>query len=277
MLSFIENWLNYRPEPGVWWVLAIIDILFLSVIIYLMYRILVKTRATSLLMVIVALGGVYFVATLLKLSTVLWLIKELSIVLVIVISIVYQPELRKIFTRLVRGGFFKRTNSSFAGHIDGILDACQLLSQNRRGALFVFERKVSLKEIVDSGTRLNGEISTNLLVTIFQFDTALHDGAVVIQNGRVSAAGCFLPLSEQAQIKKTFGTRHRAALGASESSDAIVLVVSEETGSLSLAYESQLYYDLSLDEVKRTLLEYLEEKSLEDIETLDGEEGNFGS
>jgi diadenylate cyclase len=116
---------------------------------------------------------------------------------------------------------------------------------------------VGIKNIVDTGTRLNADLTSSLVLTIFGYDTTLHDGAVVIDSGKILAAGCFLPLSEQLDIRRSFGTRHRAALGLAEETDAAVLVVSEETGAISLAYESNLYYDLSAREVKARLRELL--------------------
>ena len=110
-----------------------------------------------------------------------------------------------------------------------------------------------LKDIMDTGTYLNADLTSSLLVTIFGHDTPLHDGASVIQNGKIVASGCFLPLSEQYDIRKTFGTRHRAALGLSEETDAVILVVSEETGAISLAYDSRLHYDLTMEQLNETL------------------------
>ena len=127
--------------------------------------------------------------------------------------------------------------------------------------LVVFIRNTEVNDIVETGTRINAELSSNLLVTIFGHDTPMHDGAVLVQDGRVIAAGCFLPLSEQQNIKKTFGTRHRAALGMSEETDAVVLIVSEESGAISLAYDSKLYYDLSMDVLYSTLEAELDLKS----------------
>jgi diadenylate cyclase len=124
--------------------------------------------------------------------------------------------------------------------------------------LGVFPRRLNIKNLIDTGTRMNAEISSQLIVTVFEFDGPLHDGAMIIQNGKISAAGCFLPLSEQQDIRKSFGTRHRASLGMSEQSDAVVLVVSEETGAISLAYDTKLYYDLSPLEVTRKLKELLD-------------------
>ncbi|MCL2319353.1 MAG: DNA integrity scanning protein DisA nucleotide-binding domain protein, partial [Treponema sp.] len=130
--------------------------------------------------------------------------------------------------------------------------------REKRGMLVVFSRRVNIKNIIETGTRLNADISFSLIVKVFEFDTPLHDGAMVIQNNRIVAAGCFLPLSEQQDIKKSFGTRHRAALGISEQSDVVVLVVSEETGAISLAFDGRIYYDLSPIEVTRKLKELLD-------------------
>jgi diadenylate cyclase len=139
----------------------------------------------------------------------------------------------------------------------------------------VFPRKINLRSIIETGTRLNAELSTSLIVNIFAYDGPLHDGAIIIQNGHILAAGTFLPLSEQQDIRKSFGTRHRAALGISEQSDAVVLIVSEETGAISLAYEGRLYYDLSLLEILKTMKKLLEnENPLLEEDTV--EEGKHG-
>jgi len=124
--------------------------------------------------------------------------------------------------------------------------------------LAVFVRHTKMDDIMDTGTRINADLSSSLLVTIFGHDTPLHDGACFIQAGKVVSAGCFLPLSEQYDIKKTFGTRHRAALGLSEQTDAVVMVVSEESGAISLAYDSKLHYDLKTDQLTKILENLLE-------------------
>jgi diadenylate cyclase len=136
--------------------------------------------------------------------------------------------------------------------------------------LVVFPRKINLKNIMDTGTRINAEISSSLIVAIFQFYGPLHDGSLVIQYGKIISAGCFLPLSERQDIRKNFGTRHRASLGMAEQSDAVVLVVSEETGAISLAYDSKLYYDLSPIEVTRKLKELLDKGSRKEAEPKPG-------
>jgi len=147
------------------------------------------------------------------------------------------------------------------GKLDAVVTAAELLSEQRRGMLVVFPRKITVKNIIETGTRINAEISSSLIVAIFEFDGPLHDGAMVIQGGKIAAAGCFLPLSERQDIRKNFGTRHRASLGMAEQSDAVVLIVSEETGAISLAYDAKLYYDLSSTEVTRKLMELLDKES----------------
>lgn len=127
-------------------------------------------------------------------------------------------------------------------------------STKKRGALIVFPRRMGIKNIIDTGTRVDADISTSLILTVFDHDTPLHDGAMIIEDGRIAAAGCYLPLSEQTDIRKSFGTRHRAALGLAEESDAVVIVVSEETGAISLAYNANLYYDMDDDTIKRLVL-----------------------
>jgi diadenylate cyclase len=174
---------------------------------------------------------------------------------------VFQPELRKIFMRLGQGDFFRPNTTVPIGKLDSVVTAAELLSERRRGMLIVFPRKINVKNIIDTGTRLNAELSSRLVMAIYEYDGSLHDGAMVIQGTKITAAGCFLPLSERQDIRKNFGTRHRAALGMAEQSDAVVLIVSEESGAISLAYDSKLYYDLSVIEVTRKLMELLDKGS----------------
>ncbi|MCL2472585.1 MAG: diadenylate cyclase CdaA, partial [Treponema sp.] len=197
-------------------------------------------------------------AVLFKLSTLQWLLNIMAPGLLIAAAIVFQPELRKIIIRLGQGELFRPDSKPRLGLLEAVVTAAEILSREKRGMLVVFPRRGNIRNIIDTGTRLNADISSSLIVTIFEFDTPLHDGAMVIQNNRIMAAGCLLPLSEQVNIKKSFGTRHRAALGMSEQSDAVVLVVSEESGAISLAFDSRIYYDLSPIEVTRKLKELLD-------------------
>jgi diadenylate cyclase len=236
----------------------VVDIAILAFLFYKAYDLLVKTQAAQLLKGAGFLALFYGLAYLLKLTTLQWLLTILGPGLFIAIAIVFQPELRKIFIRLGQGELFRPDSKPRIGQLEAVITAAEILSQQRRGALVVFPRRINIKSIIDTGTRINGEISSSLIVAIFEFDGPLHDGAMIIQNGRITAAGCFLPLSEQQDIRKSFGTRHRASLGMSEQSDAVILVVSEETGAISLAVDGKLYYDLSPIEVQRKLKELLD-------------------
>jgi diadenylate cyclase len=247
----LESWLLRD------YILPIADILLLAIIFYKAYSIFLQTRAIQLVRGTMFIITLYAFAWVLNLNTVLWLLNFLAPSLVIAIAIIFQPELRKIFTQLGQGRLFRFRESSRPLEVDTVLRAAEVLSSQQRGALIVFVRNVGQKNIVETGSSLNADLSAALLISIFGFDTPLHDGAVIIEYGRVSAAGAFLPLSEQQDIRRSFGTRHRAALGLTEESDAVVLVVSEETGAISLAYEAALYYDLELSEVRSRLIDLL--------------------
>jgi diadenylate cyclase len=234
------------------------DVGILAFLLYKAYDFLVKTQAMQLVKGAGFLALVYGVAFLFRLTTLQWILQILAPGLLIVIAIVFQPELRKIIMRLGQGDMFRPDTKPRIGQLEAVVTAAEILAQERRGALVVFSRKINIRNIIDTGTRMNADISSPLIVAVFEFDGPLHDGAMVIQNGRIAAAGCFLPLSEQQGIRKSFGTRHRAALGMSEQSDAVILVVSEETGAISLAFDSKIYYDLSMLEVTRRLKELLD-------------------
>jgi diadenylate cyclase len=236
----------------------ILDVAILAFLLYKAYELLVKTEAVQIVRGAGFLALVYGGAVLFRLTTLQWILTTLAPGLFIAIAIVFQPELRKIIIRLGQGDLFRTDIKPRIGQLEAVVTAAEILSRQRRGALVVFPRRVNIKNIVETGTRLNAEISSSLMVTVFEFDTPLHDGAMIIQNGRIVAAGCFLPLSEQQDIRKSFGTRHRASLGMSEQSDAVVLVVSEETGAISLAFDGKLYYDLSAVETTRRLRDLLD-------------------
>ncbi len=245
-------------------VLPILDVLILGFLIYKSYQILVQTRAIQLVKGAFLMVLIYATAFFFQLRTLLWILNTLAPGLVIGIAIIFQPELRKIFTRIGQGTWFRMTTRARPQQLDSVLNAVEVLAGRRRGALIVFGRNVGLKNIIDTGTRLNAELSSSLILTIFGHETPLHDGAVVIDEGKLMAAGCFLPLSEQADIRRSFGTRHRAALGLAEETDALVLVVSEETGAISVAYDAKIYYDLTVDEIRRKMKELLNFRELEE-------------
>ena len=239
----------------------IIDISILAFILYSAYVIVVKTQTQQIIKAVAVVFIVYAVAKLLKLDTILWLLSIISPGIIIGLAVIFQAELKKIILGIGRQTLTGRVQQEV---ISNVIDAAKELSKAKRGMLVVFARAKSLKDSVLNGTHLNADISTSLLVTIFMHDTPLHDGAVVIENGKISQAGAYLPLSSQPDIEKNFGTRHRAALGLAESTDAIVLIVSEETRSLSLAFDSKLYYDLTPEQITEILQKELNVKSSEE-------------
>jgi diadenylate cyclase len=236
----------------------VLDVGILAFLLYKAFDFLAKTQALQLVKGAGFLTLVYGVAFLFRLTTLQWLLQTLAPGFLVGIAIVFQPELRKIIMRLGQGDIFRPDTKPRIGQLDAVVTAAEILSQERRGALVVFSRKINIRNIIDTGTRMNADISSPLIVAVFEFDGPLHDGAMIIQGGRIAAAGCFLPLSEQQGIRKSFGTRHRAALGMSEESDAVILVVSEETGAISLAFDSKIYYDLSALEITRRLRDFLD-------------------
>ncbi len=239
-------------------ILPALDIALLTFLLYKIYEILEETRAVQLLRGVLVVALVYAVAWFFQLSTLLWLLGIIAPGLFIGVAIVFQPELRNIFARIGQRELFRGKGRNQPFHIDTVLNAAEVLRGHRRGALMVFGRKTGLKNIIGTGTLVNANLSSALLVTFFDHDGPLHDGAVIVSGGKVIAAGCFLPLSRQPDIQRSFGTRHRAALGLVEETDAVVLVVSEENGALSLAYEGSIFYNLSPEDVRRRLRELLE-------------------
>jgi diadenylate cyclase len=255
----------------------IIEISILTYIFYQFHTALLQTKAQQIARIALFYLALYIISFLLQLETLLFLYKYVTVVFIIFVLIVYQPELRRAFTQLFSGQrrLYRLGTQTTSEQIDVILNACNVLISKNRGALIVFTRHLGVKGIVDTGTRLNAELSSALLLTIFDHDTPLHDGAVIISGGKIQAAGVYLPLSEQTSIKKSFGTRHRAALGLAEESDAIVLVVSEETGKMSLTYNANILYDLSPQKVKQMLLglfSYHDVDSKESVEEVSSDE-----
>ena len=245
----------------------LLDVGILAFLLYKAYGMIVRTNSEQILRSVIIVAIAYGIVYLLDLTMLKWLFSVIAPALVVGFAIVFQPEIRKMMLKLGQTEWFSsRKKSQYTIEcIDAVLYAAESLSKMKRGMLVVFLRHTNLNNIIDSGERLNAKsykgmdanISGSLLVTIFAFDTPLHDGAAVIQDNRLVAAGCFLPISERYDIKKTFGTRHRSALGVSEVSDSVVVVVSEESGAMSLAYDSDLHYDLTHEQMRSTLIKLL--------------------
>lgn len=236
-------------------VMDIVDILIVAFILYKGFMLIKGTRAEQLLKGVLILLIASQISKYLHLYTMYWILDKLMNYGFFAILIVFQDELRKGLERIGRTRLFgynrdTKVDESVASQITEALDE---LSDNKIGALLIFEKSTGLNEIAKTGTNMDSDISAALLVNIFTPNTPLHDGATIISKNRIKAAGCFLPLSDDYTIKKTLGTRHRAAIGISEKSDALALVVSEETGTISIAENGKLKRSITVDEVKDIL------------------------
>ena len=224
-----------------------IDIFIIAIIIYYVLRLASRTRAKQVMRGIGFVLTFSWLSSILRLQTLSWVLNYVVNNGAIVLVILFQPELRRALEQLGRGSFLEtiRNERSNSDTLVEITHAMLNLSRQHVGALIVIERTVALGDILETGTRVDGMVSASLLETIFKTGTALHDGAAIIQGDTLLAAGCFLPLTQRQDLDQTVGTRHRAAIGLSEVSDAIVFVVSEETGIISAAKDGKLRRNLT--------------------------------
>jgi diadenylate cyclase len=234
---------------------AVIDILVLAVLIYQVLSLVRGTRALHMLMGVFILGMAMAVARLAKLATVSWLVDHFLPYIGIALIIVFSAEIRLVLARLGRNFTRSRLAQSTATgeSYDDIVLAANLFAQNRTGALMVIEREIGLRTYIESGVPLDAKLSYDLLASIFHPAVPLHDGAVIVRQDRVAAAACFLPLSMNPRLSTQLGTRHRAAIGITEETDAIAVVVSEETGAITLAVAGTIERDLSADHLRERL------------------------
>lgn len=216
-------------------VLSVIDVLIVAFLIYEFLKLIKGTRAIPMLIGVVALALAFYVAHVWPLTTLDWLLTTLLPYGFFALIVVFGAEIRHALARLGRRLASARSGNSGADSYDDIVLAVNQFSQNQTGALIVIEREIGLRTYIESGVPLDANLSFDLLITIFDPSTPLHDGAVIVQRERVAAAACFLPLSMNPLLSTQMGTRHRAAIGITEESDAISVVVSEETGSISIA------------------------------------------
>lgn len=239
----------------------IIDILIVSYVIYKLIVLLRGTRAIQLLKGIIVVVIAWVISLWFELNTLQWMMNQMFTFGVVGVIIIFQPELRRALEQLGRGRLFSRTfseeNQEINRMISEIMKSLMNLSRRRIGALVVFERQTGLNEYIESGTRIEAQISAELLTNIFIPNTPLHDGAVIMRSSRLMAAGCYLPLSENPFISKELGTRHRAAIGMSEVSDAVCVAVSEETGQISLALNGLVIRDIKEEDLIAKLYEEL--------------------
>ncbi|MFD1673108.1 diadenylate cyclase CdaA [Alicyclobacillus fodiniaquatilis] len=240
----------------------VIDILFVAVVLYFLLLLVRGTRAVQLLKGVIIVVIVTMISSLLHLSASSWLLSRIIQIGLFAIPVVFQPELRRALEQLGRGGFWtfslgQQDQEEIQQTVNEIVKATQVLAKTKIGALIVIERKTGLSEYIETGTMIEGIVSSELFINLFIPNTPLHDGAIIVRNKQLVAAGCFLPLTENRTLDKQLGTRHRAALGISEQSDGVAVVVSEETGHISVGVDGVLHRSLDergLKELLTTLL-----------------------
>ena len=262
ILSFLENNVSnlYIPKPG------IVDIVEIAIISFVIYHILIwlrSTRAWFLMKGIVSIMVMFVAAVVLEMNTIIWIAQNVVYIGVIAVIVVLQPELRKALETLGKKNFFKAflptelsrgEEGLFSDRTaEEIAKACVEMSKVKTGALIVIAHNDVLTEYENTGIEVDAVVSSQLLINIFEHNTPLHDGAVIVRGNRIGWATCYLPLSDNMQLSKALGTRHRAGVGMSEATDAMTLMVSEETGKISVAYKGELVRNLKAEDIVKHL------------------------
>ncbi len=246
-MNLAELWRSVTPWD-------LIDVLVVAFLIYNLLLLIRGTRAVHMLVGIGLLLGLFGFAQVGDLPTLKLLLGNLPILLPVAVIVLFQPEIRRALANFGRNRLWSLSKQSQVASIfDEIVVAANALSSRHTGALIVLEREEGLRPYIENGILLDSAFSFDLLVTIFHPETPLHDGAVIVQEDRVAAAACFLPLSPNPEVSKELGTRHRAALGITEETDAVAIVISEETGQISVAVEGRLIRNLDTNDLRNQL------------------------
>jgi diadenylate cyclase len=242
---------------------TLIDLIDVIIVTYFFYKALLffkQTRSVQMIIGIVIILGIGFLAYWFNLGMIKWLFSNIAIAGAIILAVLFQPELRGALSMLGRRRFLSFfINPEVRGKTDAVLLAAQKLADVHYGALIVLERNVKLTAVIDTGKELNSLVSADLLQTIFTPYTPLHDGAVIIRGDQILAANCTLPLSQNPAYTRLHGMRHKAGVGVTEDSDAVVVIVSEETGQISYAFNGRLYRDVGVQELEKALSEIFEQ------------------
>lgn len=239
----------------------VIDILLVAFIFYLVYRFLANTRAIQLLKGVMVIIAVAILAKFLRFDTLDWLITNIASSVVIAVIILFQPELRRLITQFGQRSWIATDAGKEPFHLDELVNALVSMSDERVGSLIVIERNTGLRSYAETGVTVNADISEEIIRTIFYPMTPLHDGAIIIQEGRITAAACYLPLSDSKQLKKQHGARHRAALGMAEETDALVLLTSEETGNIAIMVNGRMFSKIKVADLKNMILFFMNPKT----------------
>lgn len=266
MGEFFRSVLDWTADLSAWAMPTIhltdvIDILVIAFLIYELLSWIRKTRAWILMKGILVLFAAAAIAAILQLNMTMWIFKSTISVGILAVIIIFQPEFRKALEELGRGNFLssifnqeEKDTKLTKESVESLIDSLEKMSAVKTGALICLEQKVSLQEYEQTGISIDASISSQLIQNIFEHNTPLHDGAMIVRDNRIVSATCYLPLSDNTLISKELGTRHRAALGISEVTDCKVLVVSEETGAISMAIGGQLYRHIDGDFIRRDLI-----------------------
>jgi diadenylate cyclase len=238
--------------PAVDMLLNVLDVLVVWFVVYKILTLIKGTKAVQLLNGIFVIIIAKLITIIFDLNTLGWLLDQVINFGFLAVIIIFQPEIRRALEQIGRGKIFTRTNNQQqeeqTRQIEAMKKSVSYMAKRRIGALISIEKETGLNEYIETGIKMNAEMSSELLINIFIPNTPLHDGAVIMQKNNITAAACYLPLSESAFISKELGTRHRAALGLSEVTDAITVIVSEETGAISIAADGKIDRNLTLEE-----------------------------
>jgi len=234
-------------------VISVVDILLVAILIYQFLMLVRGTRAAPMLVGVATLGLAFYLARLGELRTLNWLLSTLLPYIVFALIVVFQSEIRHALANLGSRVARMRASTSVADVYDDIVLAANLFSQNQTGALIVIEREIGLRTYIESGVPMDARLSYDLLATVFRPSAPLHDGAVIVQRDRIAAAACFLPLSMNPVLSTQLGTRHRAGIGITEETDAVAVIVSEESGSISLACGGHIERELTVERLRERL------------------------
>ncbi len=241
-------------RPPIGW-LDIIDIVVVSIIIYELLKLIRGTRAVQMAVGAGVLVGLFYVSGGFHLPTVNWLIRNIAGYIVIALIVLFQSDIRRALAHLGRAPFFRyfAKPETAEESIEEIVVAASMLAEKRVGALIAIERQIGLRNYIEGGIPLDAVLTYDLLVSIFQSTSPLHDGAVIVQNDRVAAAACFLPLTVNPKLSKDLGSRHRAAIGLTEENDAVAIVISEQSGRISIVVDGEIERDLDGDALRTRL------------------------
>ncbi len=254
--------LDFLSIPHLSWNAAL-DILIVAVIIYEILVFIKGTRAVQMAVGLALIIGFFYLSRWVQLETVTWMLTNILPYFVFAIIVIFQHEIRRALARFGQAPLFAGFSSINRNEFyDEIILAVTSLASNQTGALIVIERDIGLKTYIESGIALDAALSYDLLVTVFNSTVPLHDGAVIVQNERIAAAACFLPLTVKPRLSKELGTRHRAAIGVTEETDAVAIIVSEETGAISFAHDGEMERYLDPDTLRLRLRDAFERRSL---------------